>query len=205
LRHPQPLQEINIGLWIMAFAIAATLLLLAFQGYVIKRTHSPAIRADALHYKTDLLTNAATIGALFFAAAGWPVLDPLAALAIAGYILYSAWQIGREAMQVLMDQELPEETRQRICDIVLAHATVLGIHDLRTRQSGQTILIQLHLDLDQTLSLTEAHRVAKEVEAAIMAVFPQADVLIHQDPRNPVRYRRRSPKECPKQLHTRRS
>lgn len=195
LKHPQPLQEISIGLWIMFFAIAATLVLLAFQGYVIKKTNSSAIRADALHYKTDLFTNTATIFALFFATSGWPLLDPLAALAIACYILYSAWQIAHEALQVLMDRELPEETRQRICDIVLAHATVLGIHDLRTRQSGQTMLIQLHLDLDQGLPLAEAHRVADEVEDAIMIVFPQADVLIHQDPRNPARYRY-NPQEC---------
>ena len=195
LNHPQPLLEINIGLWVMAFAMAATLTLLAFQGYVIRRTNSSAIRADALHYKTDLLTNAAGIAALYFAAAGWPILDTLGAFAIACYILYSAWQIAREAMQVLMDRELPEETRQRICDIVLAHATVLGLHDLRTRQSGQTMLIQLHLDLDQGLPLSEAHRVTKEVERAIMASFPQADVIIHQDPRNPTGYSR-NPEEC---------
>jgi ferrous-iron efflux pump FieF len=67
---------------------------------------------------------------------------------------------------------------------------VLGLHDLRTRQSGQTMLIQFHLDLDQALPLAEAHRVAKEVEHAIMAGFPQADITIHQDPRNPARYRR---------------
>lgn len=190
LSHPQPLQDISLGLWVMVFAMGATMVLLAFQGYVIKQTNSAAIRADALHYKTDLLTNTATIVALFFAGSGYPLLDPLGALAIAGYILYSAWQIGHEAMQVLMDHELPEETRQRICDIALAHATVLGLHDLRTRQSGQTMLIQFHLDLDQALPLAEAHRVAKEVEHAIMAGFPQADITIHQDPRNPARYRR---------------
>jgi ferrous-iron efflux pump FieF len=204
LYNPRPLQEINIGLGVMVFAIGATLVLLAFQGYVIKRTNSSAIRADALHYKTDLLTNTAAIGALFLAASGWPLLDPLAALGIACYILYSAWRIGREALQVLMDHELPEKVRQRICDIVLAHRAVLGLHDLRTRQSGQTILIQLHLDLDQALPLAEAHRVADEVEQAIMVIFPQADVLIHQDPRNPTRYRR-DPQECLEQPETRKN
>ncbi|HIJ89794.1 MAG: cation diffusion facilitator family transporter [Desulfobulbaceae bacterium] len=195
LKHPQPLQAINLGLWVMVFAIGATLVLLAFQGYVIKRTNSSAIRADALHYKTDLLTNTATIVALFFAGSGYPLLDPLGALAIACYILYSAWQIGHEALQILMDRELPEEIRQHICDIVLAHGIVLGVHDLRTRQSGQTMHIQLHLDLDQELPLSEAHRIAKEVEYAIMAAFPLADLIIHQDPRDPSRYRR-NPKEC---------
>jgi len=204
LNHPQPLQGISVGLWVMAFAMIATLGLLAFQGYVIRQTNSAAIRADALHYQSDLLTNAAAITALFFAASGYPLLDPLGALGIAGYILYSAWRIGREAMQVLMDHELPEETRQRICDIVLAHGNVLGLHGLRTRQSGQIMLVQLHLDLDQSLPLAEAHRVADEVELAIMAAFPQADVLIHQDPRNPARYRR-NPQECREVPETRES
>ncbi|MBU0680717.1 MAG: cation diffusion facilitator family transporter [Proteobacteria bacterium] len=190
LSHPQPLQQVNLGLWVMVFAIAATLVLLAFQGYVIRQTNSSAIRADALHYKTDLLTNSATIAALFFAAAGWPLLDPLSALAISIYILYSAGHIGHEAMQVLMDRELPKETRQCICDIILAHDTVLGLHDLRTRQSGQIMLIQFHLDLDQALPLSSAHQVAKEVEHAIMVGFPQADVIIHQDPRDPAGYLR---------------
>lgn len=195
LNHPQPLQQISIGLWGMALAMAATLALLAFQGYVVKRTNSSAIRADSLHYQSDLLTNAATITVLYCAASGYPLLDPLGALAIAGYILYSALRIGQEAMQVLMDHELPQETRQRICDLALAHATVLGLHDLRTRQSGQIMLVQFHLDLAQDLPLAEAHRAAKEVEHAILAAFPQADVIIHQDPRDPARYRR-NPQEC---------
>ncbi|BCO08011.1 hypothetical protein GF1_03870 [Desulfolithobacter dissulfuricans] len=76
-----------------------------------------------------------------------------------------------------MDRELPEEIRNEICDIVLAHPSGLGMHDLRTRQSGQIKVIQLHL------SLAEAHhRVANEVEYAIMEAFPQSDVIIHRDP-----------------------
>jgi len=188
LRNPQPLHALGVGIGVMAFAIGVTLVLLAFQAYVIRRTRSTAIKADALHYKTDLLTNAASIGALFFVSAGWPLLDPLCAVAIAGYILHSAWRIGGEAMQVLMDRELPEETRQAICDLALGHETVLGIHDLRTRQSGQTILVQLHLDLDRNLPLSEAHRVAKEVEQRIIAAFPEADIIIHQDPRDRTTY-----------------
>jgi ferrous-iron efflux pump FieF len=188
LSNPHPLNDLKLGIGVMCFAIAATLILLAVQGYVIKRTNSTAIRADALHYKTDLLTNISTIAALFFVASGWPILDPLCATGIGIYILYSAWHIGQEAMQTLMDRELPNETRQAICNIGLSHKTVLGVHDLRTRQSGLTIVIQLHLDLDEKLPLTEAHKVAKEVENKIIAIFPTADVIIHQDPVNTESY-----------------
>lgn len=185
LGNPQALKDIDTGIWVMLFALAATLLLLAVQGYVIRKTNSTAIRADALHYKTDLLTNAGTMLALFFVAAGWPMLDTLFAAGIAGYILLSAWHIGQEAMQILMDRELPEETRLQICEIAQAHEKVLGVHDLRTRQAGHTILIQLHLDLDERLPLLEAHSVAKQVENRIMDAFPTADVIIHQDPLSP--------------------
>lgn len=185
LGHPQPLERAGVGLGVMIFAIAATLALLSFQGLVIRRTGSAAIRADALHYQSDLLTNSVAIVALFFAASGWPLLDPLGALGISAFILYSAWQIGREAMQVLMDRELPEEIRRQICDLALANPQVIGIHDLRTRQSGQLILVQFHLDLNRDAPLAEAHRVSKEVERAILAAFPQAKVIIHQDPCDP--------------------
>ncbi|HIJ78299.1 MAG TPA: cation diffusion facilitator family transporter [Deltaproteobacteria bacterium] len=188
LNNPHPIKDINMGIGVMLFAIGATLILLAVQGYVIRRTNSTAIRADALHYQTDLLTNISTIAALFFVASGWPILDPLCAAGISIYILYSAWHIGHEAMQNLMDRELDDKTRKAICDIGLAHETVLGVHDLRTRQSGQTMVIQLHLDLAENLPLADAHQIAKEVEKKIIESFPTADVIIHQDPVPPEHY-----------------
>lgn len=182
LSNPQPLSSVKAGIAIMLFAIAATLLLLAVQGYVIKRTHSTAIKADALHYQTDLLTNISTVAVLLFASAGWQILDPLFALIIAGYIFYSAWRIGHEALQILMDRELPSETRQIIRKLVLGQPGVLGVHDLRTRQSGQAMVLQFHLNINGSLTLEQAHSIAKRVENRIHDIFPQADVTIHQDP-----------------------
>ncbi|MDG4549558.1 MAG: cation diffusion facilitator family transporter [Candidatus Contendobacter sp.] len=182
LLHPQPLNDALIGVGMLLFSIAATVLLLAFQHHVIRRTQSTAIRADALHYATDLLTNAATILALGLAMLGWPLADPVFAIGIALYILHSAGRIGHEAVQLLMDHELPPEVHERIRAIADGHARVRGTHDVRTRRSGQTYFIQLHLMLDDQMPLVEAHRVADEVEAAIVAAFPNADVLIHEDP-----------------------
>jgi ferrous-iron efflux pump FieF len=81
-----------------------------------------------------------------------------------------------------MDRELPDETRARIRDIVLAHAEVRSLHDLRTRASGTGSFIQLHLELAADMSLMRAHEIADEVEALIHRVFPNAEVIIHQDP-----------------------
>jgi ferrous-iron efflux pump FieF len=184
LLHPQPLSDLGVGVGVMLFAMAATLILLSFQRRVVRLTGSTAIRADALHYATDLATNTATLFALFAAILGWPGLDPILALGIAAYILYSAVQIAREAVDLLMDKELDPGDRQRIESIARAVPLVLGVHDLRTRRSGQVPVIQLHLELDDSLPLLSAHRVCDRVEAALLADFPGADITIHQDPRS---------------------
>lgn len=182
LVHPQAVEEIGVGVAVIAVAIALTLALLAFQRYVIRRTGSPAIRADALHYATDLATNSATLIALWLAAAGWSGFDPIFGLGIGAYILYSAAQIGHEAIQLLMDRELPDEQRRHILDLARSVPMVRGAHDLRTRQSGQSLIIQLHLELDDQLPLTIAHRIATDVEHQIRAHYPDSDIIIHQDP-----------------------
>jgi ferrous-iron efflux pump FieF len=182
LRHPAPLAAVPLGVAIMALSIALTLLLVFYQRSVIRETGSTAIRADALHYAGDLATNAATLLALGLAQFGQAKLDPIFGLAIAACTLYGALRIGWDAFQVLMDHELPAAIQERVRSIALGHAQVAGVHDLRTRQSGATTLIQFHLEMDGGLSLLDAHRITDEVETAIQAAFPGADVVIHQDP-----------------------
>ncbi len=182
LANPQPLKELGIGIWIMVIAVIVTTSLVLFQNYVIRKTGSIAIKADSLHYKTDILSNTAGIAVLILSCYGWNIFDPVLAFAIAIYVLYSSGQIAADALDVLMDRELPGQTRQKICDIALTHGEVTGIHDLRTRLSGQTVMIQFHLNIDGSVSLSEAHRIAKEVEAMLFEEFPDADIIIHQDP-----------------------
>jgi len=166
----------------MVLAIVMTLGLLAIQRYVIRKTDSTAIRADSLHYMTDLLTNMSVLLALYLSNLGWTWADPVFAMAVAIYIFYSAFQIGREAFQQLMDRELPEDVLQQIRATAKSHSEVIGIHEMRTRQSGQTRFVQLHLELDENLPLKEAHAIADEVEAEILMFLPAAEVMIHQDP-----------------------
>lgn len=183
LKSPVPVQEPGVGIGIMVFSIVATLLLITFQRVVIKKTSSTAIRADFLHYVSDLLTNGCTIVALVVSRFHWgQSMDPIFSMIIALLIFYGAWKIAMEAVRLLMDYQLPLEQRQVIQQIVGAHPGILGMHDLRTRQSGQIAIIQLHLDLDADLTLAKAHAICKEVEKNIDARFPNADVTIHQDP-----------------------
>lgn len=182
LRYPHELDDVKTGVAVMLFAIVMTLGLLAIQRYVIRKTGSTAIRADALHYASDLLANISIIVALYLSTLGWIWADPVFAIGVAIYIFYSASHIAYDAFQQLMDRELPDEIQQQILAVAHKHPAVLGVHDLRTRQSGQTRFVQLHLELDQALSLHEAHAIADEVDAAIKTILPDAEIIIHQDP-----------------------
>ena len=173
----------GIGIAVMVFSIFATFLLISFQRYVIKRTKSLAITADSLHYKGDLLMNCAVIVALLLSAnMGWVYADPIFGLGIAGFIVYSAWLIGRHALNMLMDRELPEAEREKIENVIVANPEVLGIHDLRTRASGPQIFIQCHIEMDGKLSLWAAHDVADRIEMQLQEAFPGAEVILHEDP-----------------------
>lgn len=171
------------GIGVMLFSLVATAALVSYQRFVARRTGSAAIEADALHYQGDLLGNVAVIVALFLSQWGLRMADPLLAVAIAAYLLYSARAILARALDELLDHELPEDQRNRILRLARAHPDVYGVHDLRTRRSGRTVVLQLHIELDPDLPLLEAHRIAQDVKSAIRAELPGADVMIHEDPR----------------------
>ncbi len=182
LLHPVALERLDIAVGVMVFSIAATGGLVALQRYVIRRTDSLAIRADSLHYLSDLLTNLGILAALALALAGWAWADAVFGLVVAAYIMWSAARIGIDAVNMLMDRELPDTEQRRIMEIVHGHGEVAGAHDLRTRQAGHVRFIQLHLELRPDMPLLRAHAVADRVAADIRAAFPGADVIIHQDP-----------------------
>ena len=183
LMTPVPIENGSVGLIVMLFSIALTLGLVTYQKWVIRRTGSIAIGADSLHYTSDLLVNLGVIAALILGSQfGWTRADPLIALGVSLFILISAWQVISGSLNLLMDRELPETDRQRIAAIISEHDGVRSMHDLRTRSSGTQTFIQLHLELDPELSLAEAHRISDEVMARIEEAFPDAEVLIHEDP-----------------------
>lgn len=183
LIEPREVSHSDIGIGVMVFAIVVTFALTRFQAYVVRKTGSVAIKADSLHYVGDVLVNGAVIIALLLGSQlGWTLADPLFGIAIAIYIVKTAWQIASGAFDMLMDRELPEEERRRIKEIVIEHPKVTGMHDLRTRASGSQAFIQIHVEMDGELTLYAAHIVADEVEAALHKVYPGAEVIIHQDP-----------------------
>ncbi len=180
--HPQTIEGSHMGIAVMIFSIIVTLGLVILQRYVVRKTGSTAIAADSLHYKSDLFMNASVILALVLAVYGWQGFDAVFGIGIAFYILYSAYEIIQHAMHDLMDHELSSDERKHIRELVSQHPQAHGMHDLRTRKSGTTVFIQLHLELDDALTLLDAHTISDQVEASLMAVYPNAEIIIHEDP-----------------------
>ena len=185
LQHPQPLGAQTLGIAVMLLSLAMTVALLLFQRHVVRVTGSTAVRADSLHYRSDLLLNSGILLALVLAGFGWQRLDPLFGLGIAAYILWSAVSIVREAVAVLMDEELAPELSERMHLLASGVPGVLGTSDLRTRISGTHWFVQLHVELPGDLSLQQSHSLCKQVEDAIRSEFPRAQVLAYATPSAP--------------------
>jgi len=177
-----PVVRLEAGIWVSAGSILLTLLLVSFQSLVIRKTNSVAIKADMLHYRSDLLLNAGVLLALVLAGQGWHWADGLFAILIGLFLVWGAAHIGYESVQALLDRQLPEEEQARIMALCCAVEGVHGVHDLRTRQSGPTRFVQLHLELDDQIPLVKAHQIADEAELAVRQAFERMDVIIHMDP-----------------------
>jgi len=183
LIRPVMITNTNAGLAVMGFAVVVTGVLLLYQRHVVRRTGSLLIGVDAFHYRADLVLNLAVIASLLLTASfGYPIIDALFGGAIALWIIYGAWRVAMKAIVHLMDQELPDAERARIRAIVLANPRVTAVHDLKTRAAGPISFIQIHIEMDGGITLTEAHHIADAVEAKILEAYPRAEVIIHQDP-----------------------
>ena len=189
LKHPEPIGAPWIGIGVIVFSLVMTVALLVLQHRVVKATGSNAVRADSLHYRSDLLLNGSILVALVLASFGWPQLDAWFGLGIAGYILWSAIQIARQSFSVLMDEELPADVSQNMLELACSVPGVLGAHDLRTRISGNIWYVQLHLELPGELTLSVAHDLSDRAAEAIERRYPQAEVLVHADPQEVVKHR----------------
>lgn len=187
LMNPELIHQADLGVYVMIFSIFATIALVLFQKYVVKKTKSSAIGADSLHYISDLLMNVSIIVALVLSSKfGMVYADPIFAIFIAVYISYGAWKIGFEAFNKLLDKEFDDEEREKIKQTVREYPGAINIHNLKTRYSGIKPFIQFHLELDGTQTLHDAHEIADGLEAKLMEMFPGGEVIIHQDPVYPV-------------------
>jgi ferrous-iron efflux pump FieF len=171
------------GIGVSLIAIAATLLLLFYQRAVIRRTDSIAIKADHLHYQTDVLLNLSVIGALTLEQfAGLTGADALFGIAIAAWLLWGAWRASSRAVDQLMDKEWPEAKRERFLAAAARLPALTGLHDLRTRTSGASDFVQFHVWVDPDLTVAAAHDMMDAAELQLQREFPGTEFLIHLDP-----------------------
>ncbi|MHB1229297.1 MAG: cation diffusion facilitator family transporter [Halothiobacillus sp.] len=182
LIRPQPIDTAGLGILVMLISMLATVGLLLFQRHVIKITQSPAIKADAAHYGSDFVVNAATIAALILANQGFHWVDPVFGTAVGVFILFGAWHVGRKALDQLMDREVLDGSELKIHAIAVGHPDVKAADHIRTRMAGRTMIIQLYIYLRNDLDLAHAHVIGDEVADRIQGFFPGADILIHEEP-----------------------
>ncbi len=184
LMTPKPLFRVDLGVGVLAFSSLASLALTLFLRRAGRRLHSLALSADAAHYMSDVLTNSAAIVALLaYRLFGLSWVDPVASLLIAAMLGKAALGIFRPAIDQLMDRELPAEITARIRRIATdASPHVFGIHELRTRRSGRTVVLDLHVEILASLSFVEAHDVTVRVQHAIEEELGDCIATIHADP-----------------------
>ena len=181
--HPEPLRGSTLSIVVLIVSVALTLMLVTIQTRALKAAQSVAISADRAHYTTDMATNMTALAGVFLASFGVLYVDAIAGLIVTGVLVWGAVGVLREAADHLMDKGLDPEALKRIHELALDDNRVLGIHSLRTRVSGPYVMIQMHMDLDPAQSLEAAHKVIIAAEKRLLADYPNADILIHADPK----------------------
>lgn len=171
------------GIIVSGIAIAATFGLLAWQRHVIAKTNSLAISTDHAHYQSDLLLNLAVVAALALDSyGGLRGADALFGLGIAAWLGWGAWGASQQAVEQLMDHEWPEDKKTRFLEVVARHPELKGLHDLRTRTSGNRDFVQFHVAVDPDMTVRQVHDVMDDIEAKLHREFPGVEILIHPDP-----------------------
>ncbi len=169
------------GIGLMAVTLVVNVLVVAYELREGRRLKSEVLKADAKHTRSDVLTSGAVLGALLGVWWGYPLLDPMAALVVAGFIGHACWSIAQEASRILSDEiVMPEED---VRAVVQAVPEVLGCEKIRTRGPADHVFLDLHLWLAPETPLKDAHATSHTAKDLLMARFPQlADVVIHIEP-----------------------
>lgn len=171
------------GIAVSVIAMTATLALLIWQRRVIRRTGSLAIATDHVHYQSDLALNLAVIAALALDQfAGIAGADAAFGFGIALWLGWGAWKASQAAVDQLMDHEWPEAKKAQFLEVIARHPELKGLHDLRTRTSGNRDFVQFHVSVDPDMTVRQVHIVMDEIEAKLLAEFPGVEILIHPDP-----------------------
>jgi len=184
--HPREMSYMNESITVMLVSIVITVALVIFLNSIAKKTGNMVIRADALHYKTDIFSNGAVLLALGLVSyTGEELIDPILGIGIAFYMIYSAIPIIKEGILMLLDAALSEEESQMIISLLKSNTDITDYHYLTTRESGSHIFISVHLVYNVSISLYDAHLTSDKIEDEIKALFEEdkkVHIMIHMDP-----------------------
>ena len=171
------------GMAVALFAIIVTLGLVAWQRRVARITGNKVVKADSLHYLGDLIPNVGAIIALFASSRfGLGYVDSVVALGAAAMLAVGAARIGKTAWDALMDRQADPDMIAAIEAIANGFPGLHGYHDLKTRVAGSRVFVNIHIELDGSQTLNEAHEIGAALRRTVIAAYPRADVLIHKDP-----------------------
>lgn len=185
IAHPREMAHLPVSIGVMIASFIITAFLVMFLNHVAKKTKNMVIKADALHYKTDLFSNGAVLMALVLISyTAEELIDPILGIAIAIYMIYSAIPIIKEGVLMLLDAALESEDLQKIKNILDEEKDITDYHQLQTRESGSHIFISVHVVYNISISLYDAHLVSDRLEDKMKKLFKDNRVhtLIHMDP-----------------------
>ncbi|DAB28181.1 MAG: cation transporter [Sulfurimonas sp. RIFOXYD12_FULL_33_39] len=185
IAHPRDMEFIGVSIIIMVCSIIITSFLVIFLNHVAKKTNNMVIKADALHYKTDIFSNGAVLLALgLVSLTGESLIDAVLGITIAVYMIYSALPIIKEGILMLLDAALSESDIKKITDVIESQQETTNYHHLQTRESGSHIFISVHVVFNVSISLYDAHLISDKLEIELKKLFDdkKVHVLIHMDP-----------------------
>lgn len=184
LLHGTMIESVNLGIAVMAFASLVNFMVSRYLFKVANKTDSIALKADAMHLSTDVVTSVGVMAGLaLIKITGMQILDPIAALIVAGLIIKASIELTKEAFWPLLDAKLPDEEEQEIINIIRNYkGDFVEFHELRSRKAGSERHIDLHLVVPQDKPIKEVHDVCNQIEEKIKERFSPSDVLIHVEP-----------------------
>lgn len=185
LIHPQPMEAIAVGIYIMLFSISLTTILVLFLRKVAKQTGNMVIKADALHYQTDILSNLAVLASLGIVAfTSISAVDAFFGIGIGVYMIYSAYPIIKEGIFMLLDAAASEEDIIKIIQTIKEQPECQDFHHLKTRVSGSHIFISVHIVFGISTSLYDAHLASDKLELRLKKLFEDKKIhtIVHMDP-----------------------
>jgi ferrous-iron efflux pump FieF len=185
IAHPREMDYMGESILVMLLSIIITSLLVLFLNSVAKKTGNMVIKADALHYKTDIFSNGSVLLALgLVSLTGEELIDPILGVVIGIYMIYSAMPIIKEGILMLLDAALSQEDIKKITDIIESKKETTNYHNLQTRESGSHVYISVHVVFNVSISLYDAHLISDKLELQLKKLFEnkKVHVLIHMDP-----------------------